>query len=395
MYPDSFKTINSRVLMLSQRNCISHVSRCWMYEFEDIIRVVDTVDMLAPAYSLFDKLANRIQKATDIARFIYPGINKSFISKNYELFIACFHSPSEIFSLNLIKGWRKKCSKAVCFLSEIWVKDIEVWRHHLELLKDFDYIFINMSSSISAVANIVQCPCYFIPYGVDAIQFCPYPLLPSRSIDLYSIGNRSLVTHNALLDLAEQRDFFYIYETINGLSVKNYQEHRRLFSNLIKRSRYFITNTPKFNYVNSTGGQEEISPRFFEGAAGGAVLLGNPPACEDYQQNFDWSDAVLPLPYDALNVADIIANFDSQPERLARVRRNNVVNSLLRHDWVYRWRQVLETVGLEPTPQVASRQVNLQNLAKLTSTHDSKDPSELNAQVMNSYVSLPDAGVNV
>ena len=39
------------------------------------------------------------------------------------------------------------------------------------------------------------------------------------------------------------------------------------------------------------------------------------------------------------------------------------VNSLSRHDWVYRWRTILEAVGLEPTPEMLSREAYLNELA--------------------------------
>ncbi|MDV2997032.1 MAG: hypothetical protein N4J56_006737 [Chroococcidiopsis sp. SAG 2025] len=69
---------------------------------------------------------------------------------------------------------------------------------------------MNFSNSISGVAEIVQRPCEYIPFGVDAIKFCPYPLERERSVDLYSVGRRSQVTHQALLELAENHSFLHI-----------------------------------------------------------------------------------------------------------------------------------------------------------------------------------------
>ena len=48
----------------------------------------------------------------------------------------------------------------------------------------------------------------------------------------------------------------------------DYKEHRTLYINLIKRSRYFIANKAKFDSVNQTGNQEELGSRFFEGECG-------------------------------------------------------------------------------------------------------------------------------
>ncbi len=354
------------------RNLKFHVSRCYPYEFEDLISTFDTADLILPTFSpnLFkftNGLANSVVKSTGIGKFLNPTSNQISVDREYELFFAIFQSASDILSLNSVKGWRKKCHKAICLLDEVWAKDVGNWKGQLEILSKFDYIFLNLSLSVQAVNQIVQRPCRFIPFGVDAVKFCPFPLQPKKSIDVYSIGRRSLVMHTALLELAEQKNFFYIYDTIKDLYMHDYKQHRSLYTNLVKRSRYLIANKAKFDLVNQTGGQEESGPRFFEGAAGGAVMLGITPNCEAYSKHFDWLDAVIQIPYEAANIADIIADLDAQPERLARIRTNNVINSLLRHDWVYRWREILETVGLEQTPEMASREAYLKDLAELAS----------------------------
>ena len=35
-----------------------------------------------------------------------------------------------------------------------------------------------------------------------------------------------------------------------------------------------------------------------------------------------------------------------QPERLVEISRRNAMEALLRHDWAYRWKQILDIVGL-------------------------------------------------
>ena len=94
-------------------------------------------------------------------------------------------------------------------------------------------------------------------------------------------------------------------------------------------------------------------------------MIGTPPICEAYTTYFNWQDAVIEIPYNAADVADIIAELDAQPERIKRIRQDNIINSLLRHDWVYRWSQILDKVGLEQTPEMLSRQTYLKNLAQL------------------------------
>jgi hypothetical protein len=149
--------------------------------------------------------------------------------------------------------------------------------------------------------------------------------------------------------------------------MRNYREHRTLYSNLIKRSRYFIANKAKFDSGNQRGSQQELGSRFFEGAAGGAVMIGIPPVCEAYTKHFDWPDAVIDVTDNTTDIADIIADLNAQAERLVRIRKDNIINSLLRHDWVYRWEEILNKVGLDNTPQMLIRKTALKNLAKMIS----------------------------
>lgn len=188
-----------------------------------------------------------------------------------------------------------------------------------------------------------------------------------RSVDIYSVGRRSQVTYQALLELVEKKNFFYIYETSKDLYIIDYSYHRSLYRNILKKSRDFIANKAKIDGSNETGGQEEVGVRFFEGAAG-SVMVGVTPVCDAFHQNFDWEDAVIKIPFDAANIDQTLEELDAQPERLQKIIIDNVVNSLLRHDWVYRWERILATVWLDSTPEIAARKANLQNLAAMISS---------------------------
>jgi len=136
-----------------------------------------------------------------------------------------------------------------------------------------------------------------------------------------------------------------------------------------------MANAAKIDREFETHGQSEIGNRFFEGAAAGTVMIGVPPTNEMFRKHFDWPDAVIEVPFDCSNIAEILADLDSQPERLDEIRRNNIVQSLLRHDWVYRWKEILDIVGLQPTPAVYAREQRLKKLAQdVTKTPDYISP---------------------
>ncbi len=370
--PHSGGSVDQHICMFSQRNLHGLVSRCNDYEFEDVACTIDDVDLFAPGpYSFFpvgQKIANRFARHTSIIS-LNPGIRKQRLAKNYDLFIIKCLFLRDLTSLNALKGWRQRCQTAVCWVMESWAGELHKFKGHLKILSQFDYVIINCSASIQPIQDIIQRPCLYIPPGVDAIQFSPYPNPPVKCIDLYNLGRKSPVTHAALLKMVKEKQIFYIYDTISKLDTSNPSQHRNLVANIAKRSRYFFANAGKIDLPSETHKQAEIGPRFFEGAAAGTIMLGECLQTDAFRSNFDWPDAVIEVPFHSPNIAEILADLDSQPERLAEISRNNVVQSLLRHDWVYRWKKILDMVGLEPRPALIKREERLQQLAEMV-THD-------------------------
>jgi hypothetical protein len=286
------------------------------------------------------------------------------VDKEYELFFAFCPNSWDLQHLELIEGLRDKCRRLVCVIGEVWPSMLSKSRKSLRVLRDFDDIYSTLQSSIDTIQAFTGQPCHFLPLAADALAFCPYPNTPARTIDVYNIGRRHEAMHQALLARADRGEMFYVYDTLKDFSVIDPHEHRSLLANLIKRTRYFIAYPPKFDKSDETSGHEEIGARYFEGAAGGAVMLGMPSRCAAYDSCFDWPDAVIPTAADGKQIAARIADLDSNPERLARIRRDNIVNSLRRHDWVYRWRRILDSVGLPPSTQMVDREERLESMAR-------------------------------
>jgi hypothetical protein len=178
------------------------------------------------------------------------------------------------------------------------------------------------------------------------------------------------------LNEAERHPLFYYYDTVaaSGGDHKNRtfrvdspNEHRRLLSTLLKHSRYFIANRSFVNRPEFIAGRDEISPRFYEGAAAGTVMLGEAPRSDEFKKQFNWPDAVIHLPFDSPDIGGIIASLNADPERLRSVRRNNIREAALRHDWLYRIQVVFDTLGLPHTERMQAREQLLKHIAACAS----------------------------
>jgi hypothetical protein len=260
---------------------------------------------------------------------------------------------------------------AACYVAETWVHLLP--RYLLELLAQFDHVFVGVKSPVDEIARIVGRPCSYLPLAADVLRFARHPESP-RAIDVCNIGRRSAVTHEALLRLARERRIFYYYDTVarsgadrkqRTFQVDNPAEHRLLLASLLQRSRYFIANRGRINEPEFTQGHDEISGRFYEGAASGAVMLGEPPRTDEFERQFGWKDAVIRLPFDSPDVGGILSELDGDPLRLLRIRRDNVKHAALRHDWGHRVRTVFDTLGIPATDALRRREARLQELAAL------------------------------
>jgi len=267
--------------------------------------------------------------------------------------------------VNAISNVKDICRTSVCLLDELWLKEVIKHRHFLRILSKFDVIMLYYSQTVKLLGERIGRRCMFLPPGVDAILFCPHPAPPKRVVDVYSIGRRSEITHQRLLRMVRESGLFYLHDTIGGSQAINSKEHRVLFANVAKRSRYFIVNPGVIDQPEKRGNQIEIGSRYFEGAASGAIMVGERPKNEEFERLFDWPEAVTQLPYDSCDIDTVIRDLDGDPQRQHRIRQTGVAKTLMRHDWVYRWETVLETVGLEPLRGALERKRRLSNLAQV------------------------------
>jgi len=365
------------VLLLSMRRLATLVGYCVSYEFEDVVAEVtgaDRVDVGGRSSLEWSRRAYKLTRLATgsrrLARGVAPRPSTVRLERDYDLFLAVFNHPYELFALAAVPEWRDRSRAAVCFVNEAWRGELP--RYLLELLAPFDHVFAGVYDAVGDVARIAGRPCTYLPLGTDVARFAPWPRPPGRSIDVCNIGRRSPVTHEAMMRLARERRIFYYYDTVvasgaggrhRTFSVADAAEHRGLLASLLQRSRYFIANRARVNEPEYAGGRDEISSRFYEGAAAGAVMLGEPPRDDEFRRQFDWPDAVIPLPFDSPDVAGVIARLDEDPGRLARIRRDGVRNAALRHDWVHRLRTIYQAAGLPPTEAMREREARLVAMA--------------------------------
>lgn len=362
-----------RICMISMRTQNTHVSRCSDYEFEDVIVSVDDVDLFSVeqgrTFSLRKRLIN--QSTRHISTFfsqVSPSLSRFSLEKEYDLFLAVFEDITDVLVVNSIKNWERQCRLSVCWIDEIWLASLETNRRLCEnILSRFDFVFTGCKDSVKRLQEIVNTPCRYMPPGVDMLKFIPKTPAPQRSIDIYSMGRRPKILHQKLLALKESKGITYIYDGLesSSLYVKDYIVHRDKLRATLQKSRSFLVFPSKFDVPNQTHGQVEFGFRFFEGAASGAVLIGDIPDSEAFKEIFYWEDAVIPLSRNTDDLYRLLETLDKSVTRVEKIQKNNIYQCLLHHDWVYRWRQILQCTGLEVTLGLQDREQRLRELSDL------------------------------
>jgi hypothetical protein len=370
--------VQAKVLLLSKRRIADLVAFCITYEFEDTFAAVtdaqriDATDLSGLEFSRRAyKLARLASGSPSLARRLAPyPRSKVVLESDVELFFPVFSHTYELYSLATIPNWRQRCRKAACYITEVWSDMLP--EYLLELLSAFDHVFLGCRHSVQDVARITGRPCTYLPLAVDVPRFTPASLDQPRPIDVCNIGRRSPVTHQALLEEAERQLIFYYYDTVaaSGADLKHRtfrvdspHEHRRMLATILKHSRYFIANRSYVNRPEFMQGREEISGRFYEGAAAGTVMIGEAPRAEEFERQFDWPDAVIHVPFDSPDIGRILADLNGDRERLRAVRRNNAREAALRHDWLHRIQVVFDVLGLAPTDGMRARAQRLDQIA--------------------------------
>ena len=368
--PSDSRAAPARVLMPTIRRLNPHAAWCSNYEFEDVARAVDDVDLLelqpAPASQLRQRLARSVAWRGKHPAFTHlnPGVKPVTVRRDYDLFVFVCMNMWDLLYLNAIHDWKARCRVKVCYITEFYGGYARQYDHFLRRLADFDHVAQPFSGSLAEMSRALGRPCHHLPLAADVRRFTPYPDPPRRVIDVLSVGRRSEPVHQELLRLAASHRFFYLHDTIPGPLIRPSRpaEHRDMLANSAKRSRFFIAYPAKFG-DEETRGQSEVGARYFEGTAAGTILLGQAPTAPAFRDDFPWPDAVVEPRLDGADVAEILARFDARPEEAERVAERNAVAALRRHDWGHRWQSILRVAGASPRPGLAERLRALEALA--------------------------------
>lgn len=362
------------ICMPTARNVTRKAFQSGLYEAQDVLVEIADVDLIhleATARLHYMERWQRRLLYRDVTKqliFFNPGVKKIRLAREYDLFVVVCPTHWDLLYVSAIENWKDQCKASVCWLDELWAADLPLCKYWLHALKQFDHVFVGLSGTVAPLSAILNKKCHWLPTAVDTIRFSPYPKPVPRVVDIYSIGRRLEAVHSALLREARRMQWFYVYDSLRSianLESYDHREHRDVYANILKRSRYFLVAPAKMDTQEETKGQIEIGDRYWEGLAAGAILLGQEPDCLAFRQMFDWPEAMIRIWPDGSDVVEILLELAAEPERVSAISRRNVAKAHLKHDWAARWKEIFRVADLDPPPGLVARENQLLELADM------------------------------
>ncbi|WP_424934683.1 glycosyltransferase family protein [Amaricoccus macauensis] len=373
------------VLLISTYNAVRKPWNGVPFEFYNIISQIENATIVAPPATGPDPatasspsgilkfaaqgLAGQARRA--MGKGFAPQMAQAGLDAEYDLCLFMCQFTRELTNIDQVRDWRARSKFAVAFVLETWSSQFEKRKADLRILDQFDHVFVLNASSAPELKRYTSTPVSFLPTAADSLAaIAPagetVPMLPDRVIDFFSMGRRRAEVHDLLMEKSRTEGAFYIHDIWTGILARDWAEARAGNADMVRRSRYYIAWDPVA--VSPTkdeiiGNERAISTRYFEGSAGGAVLLGSRPTCPEFDALFDWPDAVVEIAPEGTDLHEVLGRFEADPERVRAVREANITNALRRHDWAFRWEEILGTAGLAPSEAHVKRVDKMAHLA--------------------------------
>lgn len=347
-------TAHARVALYSRRKVEQKVWQASQYEFEDVIRDIDDASLVMTLPANGGAAAELVRRGLNRVGRPFGRDRRAVMSAGHDdvdadLFFAVFSAPHEIGALPFLSAQLSRSARKVAFIVEMYTTDLPSSADYIRQLRGFDHIFVFTRDVIPAIRELTGVPTSFLPTGVDALLFAPTHPSPARTIDVMSYGRRLPITHAALRAAQRDGQLHYSYDTVRGaFEVSDYEDHRAALASRLQRSSFAVVykNNDEPSRVARTGGEETLTNRYYEATSAGAVVLGSSPDLADFESEFPWPDAVIPISAPEPDIASVIASLNADPARVDAARMAGIRAGLGRHDWSFRWNVVLDAVGM-------------------------------------------------
>ena len=255
------------------------------------------------------------------------------------------HAP-----LDLFKRWDRRAGFKILYLFDTMERQLSSIRTILRSAK-WDVTITSFQGAVPFLEEQTQRRWFAVPQGVKLDRFRPAPA-HDRLIDFSAYGRRLPALHENVKSLCAQTGRYYDYTTTAQLAPGI--DPREQYDQYAWRLRHSVFNFCWPVETTNPARVRTFSPitcRWFEAAASGTVVLGQPPKDPGFEQMFG-PDFVLPLDPECSG-----ADLADRLSRLLEERHTHLDAAQRRYDklagnwsWARRVEDILNIAGLPAPP---------------------------------------------
>src|SRR5262249_7742788 len=186
----------ARIAVLTARSFSRAAFQCGHLEAQDVLADCGEVDLIQleaePSFPWKQQWIRRLMYRDVTRRLAYanPGLRPIRLTGQYDLLVVMCQTYWDFLYVNAIDGWKDHFAASVGWIDELWASSLPLYKYWLPSLRRFDHVVVGMKGTVAPLSEAIGQPCHYVPGGVDAIRFGPYPKPPDRVIDFYSVGRR-------------------------------------------------------------------------------------------------------------------------------------------------------------------------------------------------------------
>lgn len=229
----------------------------------------------------------------------------------------------------------------------------------------FDSITVTAKEDMNFPAQRFGIQVRHLYQGTDSLQWAPRKEF-KREIDIMSFGRTPASYQSALTQTFHKMDspYLYLHSPLGNLSGPTVQVERGMLFKLLQRTRVSLA----FHLlVEPQGGRPRsmmVTSRWLESLLAGCIVAGRRPVSRMADEMLDWAGSTVELAESAGDAADQLHALLRDEEAQHQQRRMNIVNTVSRHDWRLRIRQLCAWHAW-PVPQELKNELEqLQALAE-------------------------------
>jgi hypothetical protein len=313
---------------------------------DEIIRITGAEQVEAPCRNLPGFLGKRLIHGTR-----YSGLRKFVPKKDFRIdadVLWVILMGPENFTLDLFNNWDKNTGIKILYLFDAFEGQLPSVMRVLNSIK-WDYTFTGFQGAKTYLDKQTHREWHLVHQGVKLDNFFP-ARAEEKVIDFCSYGRQMADIHRSIKEYCLHTGKYYDFNTTKTILEKDVssKESYRKYAWHLSHSIFNFCWPLNLTHPHRVSNYSPLSPRYFEAAASGNIMLGQPPQDSKFDYYFG-ADAVIHIepttPSSHLNaIWEKLWGNRHQHLQMALERRRRLSHLW---SWESRVREILDTAGLE------------------------------------------------